>query len=45
MSEEKKRKPGRPPKQDYDIMKQQRTIDATPEQVAKAILRSPPDKK
>ena len=40
-----KKKPGRPPKHDYDIMKQQRTLDATPEQVAKAIVSSPPKPK
>ena len=36
---------GRPPKHDYDINTQQRKIPDTPENVAKAILASPPDKK
>lgn len=39
------RQPGRPPKHDYDIMKQQRSIDASPEAVAKAILSPPPEAK
>lgn len=38
------RKPGRPPKHDYDIRTVPKIPD-TPENVAKAILRSPPDKK
>ena len=39
-----KKKPGRPPKHDYDIRTVPKIPD-TPENVAKAILRSPPDKK
>ena len=40
-----KKKPGRPPKHDYDINKLQGTIPASPEEVAKRILSGPPKPK